>query len=214
MIRDFPMYDPALHGNIENWSKELVLKLQQFSEEQEARADLSTDFHVNLSGAVARTIGPNPPVFAQVVDDGAGSTGVYAWAFDTVKLRELFFSIQMPLTTVRNAIMIPHVHAAPINGNAGVVRWGLEYSFASLGTALPTTTFAVVDWTVPGVTLEHNEVFFPQVTGNSNPDGVSLCRLFRDPLHANDTYAGTVYLFAIAFDVRIYVDPQTASRTG
>ena len=148
-----------------------------------------------LSGANQPTIG----VFI-----GAVSTLLFAPGV----LNEVFLTIQIPHRYAEGTDIIPHIHWAPQNANAGNVVWGFEYQWRNVGAqfAAPTTTINVTDATnlVAG---EHQVAAFAAQSGTGQLISSMLCaRLFRDGANAADTYLSNAAM--LEFDIHYQVDKR------
>lgn len=67
------------------------------------------------------------PGFAQLLDDGAGSQGVFTYLFSDTIEEELYFMVQMPHSYKLGTAIHPHVHWAPVvNGGANEVDFHYE----------------------------------------------------------------------------------------
>jgi len=132
--------------------------------------------------------------------------------FDPGTMEQVFFALQMPHGYLQGSDLSPHVHMVP-STNAAVsthrVRWGLEYTWQSIGAtfAAPTTIYAETTL-VPDEALVANRqylVAFPDITGLVAGDvGVSsmlVCRLFRDA--GNDDYTFDAGL--LEFDIHYQI---------
>lgn len=133
----------------------------------------------------------NAPGFSQVKSNGAGSTGVFAYAFDNATEESVYFAVQMPHAWDEGTTIYPHVHWSPaVNGTAGQkVAWGLEYSFGAVSGAMGTTTLIYGDtpigYTAGGIPTAgtHYKTNIGSGIDMSSITTVSamlLCRLFRD----------------------------------
>ena len=123
-------------------------------------------------------------------------------------LNEVFLTIQLPHRYAEGTDIIPHVHWAPINANAGDVVWGFEYEWQNVGDqfAAPTTTITVTD-ACDLVGGGHQVAAFPTVSGTGKLLSSMLCaRLYRDGGNASDTYLSNVALFE--FDIHYQVDAR------
>lgn len=156
------------------------------------------DFRVPLE--TVRAGGVRPPGFEKVIDDGAGSTGVYAFHFDPTSEEEVFFSKQIPHDWAPETDWKPHIHWMPKDAGAGNVVWLLEYSFAEKNAVFPATTIARATVAAPGVALKHTYAAFPTIdmTGVTGMSGEFLCRLSREAGNVADTYASDA--IGIEFD--------------
>ena len=146
-----------------------------------------------------------PPTFTKWRDDGAGSTGLYGWAFSPTQLQQVFFDAQLPHTYTEGTRIAPHCHfltaTTPTVGQT--VRFGLEYTYANVNGVFPTTTTIYAERTFTA-----EDVAFKQLIGGFDPDiededvrvsAMFSCRFFRDADHANDTYTGSVVVFEADF---------------
>lgn len=157
--------------------------------------DLFGDF------TAAKLTGSNQPTWAQVKDDGAGSTGVYAYSFSASVLNEVWLSFHINHDYEEGTAFFPHIHWIPTDTNTGTVRWGIEWS-AARGhdqEIFPSTTFTYIEQAAPGVADQH--MVAETTTGitvpNAEADMIILARVFRDAAHANDTYTGACFGFRL-----------------
>jgi hypothetical protein len=148
--------------------------------------------------------GGSAPDLAQVQDDGAGSTGVFAYLFDAATLEERFFTRPLPHGRVTNSGLRPHVQWSPTSTDTGTVRWGLEYSIASMDGTFGTTTTVYAEDAGDGTADKHQDKAFAEISGSGVMDGaVILGRFFRDAAHANDTYTADAALLSFGFHLRM-----------
>lgn len=157
----------------------------------------------------ARVTGPNQPTWTMVVNDGASSSGVYAFAFAPTILNELWTSFHINHDYAIGTPFFPHVHWLPDSTNIGVVRWGVEFSAAQGHgqAAFPNTTTIFIEQSAPGIINQHMlaEIGEPGVTvPNAEPDMLILARIFRDAAHANDTFTGNA--IGLNLDAHFKVD--------
>ena len=168
------------------------------------------DLRVATSASSRGTL--RAPDLVKVRDNGAASTGVWAYGFDTGTEEEVHFEVQMPHAWKEGSDLHPHMHWTILtNGGAGdVVHWGLEYTFADIGGLFPTTTIIntvsgdVVPVEDPKVAYRHYMSEFSTTipgTGKSL-SSMLLCRLFRDV--ANDDYGADA--IALEFDIHYEID--------
>lgn len=121
------------------------------------------------------------PNWAQFRDDGAGSVGVYAWHFQKIGSPDVAFSLQMPHGYKRGTNINPHLHVAPVDGNAGKIKFGLEYTCADVDTAFGITTTVYVEVDAAGVAYQHQLMDFGEIAVCFNrAAGIFMGRLFRD----------------------------------
>lgn len=146
----------------------------------------------------SRSSGAQVPTFARVQRDAGGtSIGVYAYIFDNAALsseKELYFSAQMPHGKLLGSPIAMHIHWVPTTaGTAGhKIRWGLEYTWANLGSAFPATTTIYATTPLLGaidVALTHCLTPFGDVAPPADEalSSILLCRLFRNSSDAEDT---------------------------
>ena len=157
----------------------------------------------------AKTTGPNQPTWTMVVNDGASSSGVYAFAFAPSVLNELWTSFHINHDYAIGTPFYPHVHWLPDNTNTGTVRWAVEFS-AARGhdqEIFPTTTTIFIEQAAPGIINRHMlaEMSDPGVTvPGAEPDMLILARIYRDAAHANDTFTGNA--IGLNLDAHFKVD--------
>ena len=151
--------------------------------------------------------GASDPGFTVFITDGAASTGVFAYGFDTTTEEELFFTVQIPHNYKLGTDIEAHTHwgVKASSGLTGTVRWGLEYTIANVGDAFGTTSTIYTTATAAGTQFLHhyNDFTTADISGSAIDDlsTMLLCRVFRDV--ANDDFANDAYLFEIDFHYEI-----------
>lgn len=102
---------------------------------------------------------------------------------------QVFFTVQMPHGYKEGSDIIPHVHWGPVNGDAGNVRWNLEYSWTNFDTVFPNGTIIAVVDAADGTAWKNQVADFPPISGSGKTlSSMLVCRLFRDPTDGDDTY--------------------------
>jgi len=126
--------------------------------------------------------GGTAPTWGKFRDNGAGSTGVYAWLFGNVGTPDLAFALQMPHGYKLGTDVHAHLHASPMDANAGKIKFGLEYTWAEQDGNFPTTEFIYVTVDAAGVAYRSQYLDFGDLVGTnfSTLSGMFLGRLFRD----------------------------------
>ena len=148
-----------------------------------------------------KATGSNDPTFTQWFTNGAGSVGVFLFNFTdvaTANQKEVFFTMQMPHSWKGTAIL-PHVHWIPNQaGTAQRPVWGLEYTWADIGSAFGNTSIVYTTSLAPNdanlVQYRHYISAFNAITPSATQAGLStilICRLFRFSGDASDTFTGT-----------------------
>lgn len=139
--------------------------------------------------------------------------GLYLYDFDNAALaaeKELFFTVQMPHGWREGTAVEPHVHW--INKTAGtagqVIRWGLEYSYATIGGTFPASTIIYATQIAGGglITAADSHLitdFDPIQLPDCKISTIVVCRLFRSSSDAADTYTGTAGLLYIDWHVQL-----------
>jgi hypothetical protein len=124
-------------------------------------------------------------------------------AFDKATLEAVTFNIQIPHAHKLGTLLYPHVHWAPIDTGTGVVRWGLTYALADIGSAFVGTT-VYAEQAGGGVANVHQIADFTAIAGGAGVSAMLVCSLFRDAAHENDTYDNDAAL--LEFDIHILCD--------
>lgn len=172
------------------------------------------DLRVPLVSAKAGA--SNMPDFAQFADDGAGSAGVFVYAFDNAAEESLFFVAQLPHSYKGGTDIFPHVHWSP-NGTGAAgqfVKWGLEYTWANRQGVYGNTTIITTDASSAatatrsgdGTMLDHKhyESLFDAIDGTGKTlSSILICRMFRDATDADDDYPNDAFGFELDFHFEI-----------
>lgn len=148
------------------------------------------------------------------VERGASAPGLGAWLgagglevlrFDGVNtLEQVFFTIQFPHSYNVLTSVIPHVHWGPVTDAAGNVIWNLEYSWAAVDTVFPAVTIIQSTDAAAGAAWTHQYASFaaiepPTTLDSTGRSSMMVCRLYRDPNLAGDTYGADAGL--LEFDL-------------
>lgn len=154
--------------------------------------------------------GTNDPLFTQVRDDGGSSTGVFAWEFQDISNssleQELFFEIQMPHSWQEGTSIYPHVHWGPATTDIGTVRWGLEYTIASVNDTFGQTTILYDDAEITEAS-QYKQLIpagFGEVDmSDYRISAIILGRLFRNSSHGNDDLEASAFLYSLDWHYQI-----------
>lgn len=147
-------------------------------------------------------LGATAPDFAAFL----GSGNLLTYLFDGAATAEqVYFTIQMPHGWKAGSDIYPHIHWTPTDANAGNVKWQLEYSWANIdATFAAPTTISIVD-AADGTAWKHQKAQFAAIVGSGKTlSSMLVCRLFRDPADAADTYAHDAAF--LQFDVHYEID--------
>ena len=148
--------------------------------------------------------GVNDPNFVKVLDNGSGSTGLYAYAFDKAAEEEAFFIVQFPHQRKSGSNIVPHVHWMPTGTNTGNVVWGLEYSWANINGTFGNSTIITVTDAGSGTADDHLIAYFDAISGTGKTSSsMMLCRVFRDATNVADTYDEDAALLEVDFHIEI-----------
>jgi len=147
--------------------------------------------------------GSNDPTFQKMIDNGAGSRGIYAWVFRPTDQRQLFYWLQVPHGWKEGGIVKPHFHWAPDTANAGNVLWGMEFCFATPAGTFPNTTLSTVVAATELTALKHQIAILADITLTGAKISTMIgFRAFRDGASGSDTYLDDAYLLEIDFHYR------------
>lgn len=143
-------------------------------------------------------LGSRDPDLVQLFDNGAGSIGVYGYAFDSTNVEELFFSITMPYT-IDNAENVTYtIKSMAQSGVPGSAVWKLEYNRANPGEAFAANT--TIETSAQSYTVANQVERTGQVTiGTMEPGSTIFGRIYRDPGHGSDDLSVDAVLAGIDF---------------
>lgn len=147
--------------------------------------------------------GLKPPSWTKFKDDGAGSVGVYAYAFgdEAVEANEeqMWFDAELPHAYKNGSDIIAHVHWSPAAGGAAgeFVKWGLEYVWRNIDGTFGNTAIirsdasaAATATTSEDGTLaadKHYVTVIGTISGTGKEiSSVLLCRIFRNSSDGDD----------------------------
>ena len=136
--------------------------------------------------------------------------GLYAYAFSAAAMNEVWVSFHIQHDYQPGTMFYPHVHWTTAGVNAGVCRWGIEYSFARgyAADVFPASTTIYLEQAATGVAYKHMITEAVEGAGVLIPtletDGILLTRVFRDGGHVNDTL--TDVAFGLFVDIHYQSD--------
>ncbi len=169
---------------------------------------------LTVEANVVKLRGTNDPTFEAFLNNGGASVGTYLYYFSPTAVNEVFFSKQFPHSWNQGQIR-PHVHWVPENtadGNPAnqKVKWGLEYTWANVGTTYGNT--ASILYATDHIPNDANVVAdrhyissFPAITPSASQNGYSsmiVARLFRAATDAEDNYEHKAGLLEIDFHIQ------------
>ena len=163
------------------------------------------DMRVSLRGA---SVGAASPALTAFRDDGAGSTGVSAYAYSKTLAQSLYFDVQLPHNWVAGTGLRPHVHWSPgASADTGNVRWQLEYTWsnavAAPGNTFPVTVLDTVDQAGAGA-YAHQIAQFAEIAGTGKRlSSVLVCRLARLGNDAADTFDAVAFGLSVDFHIQV-----------
>lgn len=158
---------------------------------------------------------PADSIKAAGVKDPAYSTfsgGLRASWFSPTTQEELYVSVQMPHAWNGSAIY-PHMHwfATTASSVAGhQVRWGIEYTWAEIGSTFPAASTVYASTAFPNEQIEVNKHYvtsFSPLTPTTSQDGISAMlhmRIFRDSTVVGDSFTHGAFLSE--FDIHYAMD--------
>lgn len=164
------------------------------------------DMTVPLSATRIPSAGLDGPDFVKFRDNGAGSIGVYADAFDSVTQESALFQVQTLHKWKEGSTLKLHVHWAKSNANAGGVTWGVEFTNANIAGVFPNTTIAKSSTIIAGSGGDHEHNITSILDIDMSGKLISnmfVARVFRDPDDAGDTYGSDAFLLEVDFHMEI-----------
>ena len=160
--------------------------------------------HIRIAATATRVGALAAPGFAQLLDDGSGSVGVFAFQFDKASEEQIHFVAQLPHTWREGTDIRPHVHWCPTDTDTGAVVWGLEYSWSNIGSVFGNSTLVTATQAGSGATHDHHMIEFDAISATDKThSGILLCRLYRKAADAADTYDNDAALLEIDFHYEI-----------
>lgn len=145
----------------------------------------------------ARVAGANTPTWATI------RNGINGYQFSNTVMNEVW-PAPFHITHVYkpNSKIYPHIHWLTTGTSTGVVRWGIEYTFAKghqqgADSVFPASSTIYIEQAATGTPYEHMicEATDDQALNSPNleVDSLILTRVFRDAAHPNDTCTGNVF---------------------
>lgn len=165
--------------------------------------------------------GLKPPAWTQFQDNGAGSVGVYAWAFGDEAAagneEQMWFGAELPHGYKQGTDIVAHLHWSPaVGGAAGeFVKWGLEYTWKNIDGTYGNTTITTSDASAAAtattsgdgtmIASKHYVTIIGTISGSGmEVSSMLMCRVFRNSSHANDDLAQDA--FGLDMDFHFEVD--------
>lgn len=161
-------------------------------------AGTATTFDDLRIPGLSTKIGATPP---DLISFAPATTNLQVYGFDGTTITEqVFFVVQLPHSYKEGSDITPHVHWTPVDTNSGNVKWFLEYSWANNEIAFSApTTISVID-AADGTAWKHQKAFFSPIVGTGKTiSSMLVCRLYRNPTDAEDTYGSDAAFLEIDF---------------
>ena len=155
-----------------------------------------------MSLATGKAVGSNVPDWNTYRD------GIKAWEFSATATDELWINFHIEHDYMVGSPMYPHIHFSTNNTATGVIRWGLEYTYADREGTFPASTTIYLEYDVTAsaqyehLVVEATDAQAALITGDV--DGLCQMRVFRDGSHANDTFSDAV--FGLTADIHYQVN--------
>jgi len=164
------------------------------------------DLRVPLSEPSTGTVKPEWARFPYGV---SGSAPFINW-FKASGIDEMYFLVQLPHNWKEGSDIEPHIHWVPsVNGETGptVPRWGLQYSWISLGVTHSAYTTIYGSTIVPSEVLvasRHYLTDLGTIAGSGQKiSSMLICRIFRDGDNGADTFAGLAGALEVDFHYQL-----------
>ena len=145
----------------------------------------------------------NQPLWSAI---GSVNGTLASFHFGPDVMQQLFFVVQVPHGYMPGSALYPHIHWMPATSDAGAVVWGLEYTWASIGSTFDNT----VSVTGTGVVNNSEQNMHKMTHVGSGIDGTGetessmlICRMYRDGGDAADTFPGDAVLLEVDFHYRV-----------
>lgn len=139
--------------------------------------------------------------------------GINAYKFSATATNSIQISFHLPhdlkmsMTeadgTVTPAKLYPHFHFSSDGTDTGVVRFGVEYTYARGYSVdeFPASTTIYIEQAASGTALTHQiaETTDANAIADANfeIDGIIMMRVFRDGSHANDTCTDGIFIVTV-----------------
>ena len=151
--------------------------------------------------ATSMVAGATPPVLTKFRDNGAGSNGVFSWAFDDAKAQETYFSVQLPSSYKEATVITPIVRVATIAAQTVTnITFNLEYTIATAGTlnAITASIQGVVATPV-ALTPTYAPLLPVIAAAGRKVHDIIMCRLSRPAIG----FVGNVYVLSVDFLINV-----------
>ena len=166
------------------------------------------DLRVSMDSTTRQ--GSRDPTYSKILDNGAGSQGVFLWHFHPNNEEELYFSCQFPHSYKEGTNIFPHIHFMPTTNNAGTVRWGLEYTWMNPNSVFPNTEIIYGERAFNANSRKMHLIqefnIFSTGPSSAGLDGTGyaissmlICRVFRNSTHINDNYPDAAAALEVDF---------------
>jgi len=208
-----PLIFPDLktQEDTDDWCKHLYRELSYPFTVYAGNQTVWDDLRVSLF--TSKVPAADYPGFEQVKDDGAASTGVFAYHFADDEY--VFLATQMPHAWKEGSTIYPHIHFMTTTdvSPADNFKIGLEYSWTGIGDVAGNTSTISIDVSTGVNSSYKHQIANISSTGIAGTgyslSSVLLCRLYRAAADS-DNYAGDV----IITDFDIHFESDTHGSRG
>lgn len=156
-----------------------------------------------LTSGTAIRVGPNAPDLAEYRD----GIFLYGFAGTGAIVEEGMFTLHFLHDIHPDHTPTFHIHWTHNNASpSGDVKWQLDYTYShgySAGTYGAPTTLSVTQTAGAQYTHHITDDDAMPVSVDFEPDGMLLCRIYRDPADVADTFADDAFLIGVDMHYRV-----------
>ena len=144
----------------------------------------------------AKLTGVSDPNFTKIADNGAGSTGIYAYSFSATTNQQVFIGAEMLHEWKEGSDYYLHLHWYPATTDTGRVVFSVEWATNNIGSVVGNSTVSTYTYNID--TNKQKQQIMTEIltipgAGLTISHGMSFTikRLGSD---GNDTYPGAVWI--------------------
>jgi hypothetical protein len=166
----------------------------------------ATAFVDLLPSSISIGGGGNAPSFTAY---NGGNLRAYEFVGSGAQLKELNMGFQLPHEYKEGSSIMPHIHLhVPNDGTGGTIKFYCEYEWANIdqaGAISPVTVAGTKVVTANFGAQNNVIVSFGNIVGTGKTiSSIFMCRIYRDPADASDTFGASAWLKSA--DIHVEID--------